>query len=365
MIADCHPEQEQRLRALRRYGVLDTPREKEFDDIVALVSTFCEAPVSVVNFIDAERQWFKAETGLGVRSTPLDTSLCSHVILEDDFVEIPDTLSDPRMADNPLCIGDGGFRFYAGALLKSSEGLPLGTLCVLDTRPRTLDRQQRELVRVLAERVMRELELRLQLERESLLKREIDHRAKNSLSMMHALIHMEQRQSAHPETRSALASVAARLSALGAVHEAMTVADSDHLVGLAGMMGKIEAGLRQLLPESIGLDLRVDEIEIDTGRANALALVVNEFVANSAKHAFDGRADGHIAIRLRALDEARLMLCCEDDGIATADVTDRLASASGIGTKVIDTLAASLGDRARWGYADPGVRLEIGPVPIR
>lgn len=125
-----HPLEDDRLRELRRYGILDTDKEREFDELVEIASEICEAPVSVINFIDEGRQWFKAEVGLGVRSTPLDTSLCGHAILQGDYIEIPDTLEDARMADNPLCTGDPGFRFYAGSVLKGGNGLPLGTVCL-------------------------------------------------------------------------------------------------------------------------------------------------------------------------------------------------------------------------------------------
>ncbi|MGK7652720.1 GAF domain-containing protein [Roseovarius sp. B08] len=133
-----HPLQQDRLSALRDFEILDTDPEQEFDEIVKLAAAACGTAISVVNFIDAERQWFKAETGLGVRETPLATSICAHVILEEEFAEIQDTLADPRMQDNPLCCGEPGLRFYAGALLTTQEGLPLGTLCVLDYEPREL-----------------------------------------------------------------------------------------------------------------------------------------------------------------------------------------------------------------------------------
>ena len=81
-----HPQEEERLRELRRYGILDTERERDFDEIVELASELCGKAVSVVNFIDDDRQWFKAEVGLVVRSTPLDTSLCGHGTPQDDFV---------------------------------------------------------------------------------------------------------------------------------------------------------------------------------------------------------------------------------------------------------------------------------------
>ena len=184
-----HPHEADRLRELRRYHILDTEREREFDELVEITSEICNAPVSVVNFIDEGRQWFKAEIGLGVRSTPLETSLCGHVILQGDFVEIPDTLNDSRMADNPLCTDEPGFRFYAGAVLKGTNGLPLGTLCVLDHKPRTLSDHQRKVLRVLSRHIMRELDLRIALNKEQTLRREVDHRVKNSLASIGSLKH--------------------------------------------------------------------------------------------------------------------------------------------------------------------------------
>ena len=160
MKAELHPSETQRLAALQRYDILDTPREAEFDDIVAIVSSICETPISVINLIDSGRQWFKAEVGLGVRETPIDSSICAHAILQPDLFVVPDTTKDSRFCDNPLVTGDPELRFYAGALLETPDGLPLGTLCVLDYMPRDLNDKQRSLLRVMAAQVMKLLELR-------------------------------------------------------------------------------------------------------------------------------------------------------------------------------------------------------------
>jgi GAF domain-containing protein len=148
--AALHASEHQRLAALRSYDILDTPREREFDDVVKLVSDICDAPISVINLIDDGRQWFKAEVGLGVRETPIDSSLCAHAILQPGLFVVPDTTLDDRFCDNPLVIGDPRLRFYAGALLQTPDGLPLGTLCVLDYKPRQLDDTQKALLRVMA-----------------------------------------------------------------------------------------------------------------------------------------------------------------------------------------------------------------------
>lgn len=158
-------DESDRLSALRSYAILDSAPEKAFDDIVALVARICEARIAVVNLIDAERQWFKAEVGLGVRETPLATSFCAHALLQDEAMVIPDATQDPRFDCNPLVTGEPHLRFYAGRLLKTEDGLPLGTLCVLDTKPRPegLTDLQTMTLETLAGQVMTQLELRRSL----------------------------------------------------------------------------------------------------------------------------------------------------------------------------------------------------------
>ncbi|MGQ3298844.1 GAF domain-containing sensor histidine kinase [Reyranella sp.] len=160
MEARRHSDEGRRVAALRAYDILDTPREEEFDEVVRVVSAICGTPISVINLIDSERQWFKAEIGLGVRETPLPASICSHAILQPDLFIVPDTLADQRFSDNPLVTGDPRLRFYAGALLKTPEGLPLGTICVLDYKPRDLDENQKALLRLTARQIMKMMELR-------------------------------------------------------------------------------------------------------------------------------------------------------------------------------------------------------------
>jgi signal transduction histidine kinase len=147
-----------RLAALHKYQILDSDPESAFDELAELASVLFSAPIAVINFIDSERQWFKSEIGLGVRETPLETSFCVHAVLQEDMMVVPDTRKDKRFADNPLVTAELGLRFYAGALLKSHDGFPLGTLCILDYKPRDFDQSQQHTLRVLANQVMAQLE---------------------------------------------------------------------------------------------------------------------------------------------------------------------------------------------------------------
>ncbi|GGD10019.1 PAS domain S-box protein [Aureimonas glaciei] len=161
----------ERSAALHGYGILDTPREQDFDDLARIASEVCGTPIAVVNLVDSTRQFFKAEVGLGVSETPLETSFCVHALLSDDVTVVPDARDDPRFASNSLVTDEGGIRFYAGALLRTAAGLPIGTMCVLDTVPRTLDQHQIRTLQLLARQVMTQLELRRTLrEREEALR---------------------------------------------------------------------------------------------------------------------------------------------------------------------------------------------------
>ena len=152
----------ERLAALDAYGILDTSAEQGFDDIVALACQICDAPVSLVSLIDRDRQWFKARRGFSPYETDLSQSVCVHVLREDDLLVIPDLTADPRTRSNTLVMGEQHLRFYAGAVLKTPAGVPVGSLCVIDTvpRPEGLTDQQREALRALARQVVGQLELR-------------------------------------------------------------------------------------------------------------------------------------------------------------------------------------------------------------
>lgn len=158
----CDETEAARLQVLHACGILDTPPEPEFDDIARLAAEICAAPIAVVNFVDAERQWFKATVGLETREMPRDVSICTHAILAKDIYVVPDTSDSPLFRDNPFVRGEPWLRFYAGAILRTDAGLPLGTLCVLDytPRPEGLTPTQERALRALAQSVMRLVQLR-------------------------------------------------------------------------------------------------------------------------------------------------------------------------------------------------------------
>jgi phosphoribosyl 1,2-cyclic phosphodiesterase/ActR/RegA family two-component response regulator len=156
--APLPPDEEGRLAALHALGVLDTEREERFDALTSEICALLDVPIAFVTLVDADRQWFKSAVGLDIDETPRDMSVCAHAIHGDDVMEVPDLLDDPRFADNPAVVGPPHLRFYAGMPLVVAGGWRVGTLCVGDHLPRTLDTRHIEQLRRTAARVVAELE---------------------------------------------------------------------------------------------------------------------------------------------------------------------------------------------------------------
>lgn len=158
MLAPGKPDNEAvRLKNLHSLKLLDTAPEERFDRLTRLARRLFDVPIALVSLVDANRQWFKSSAGLDGSETPRDVSFCGHAILQDQILEICDAKQDERFHDNPLVTDKPGIRFYAGYPLGLADGSKLGTLCLLDTRPRTLNDEERELLRDLARMAEQEM----------------------------------------------------------------------------------------------------------------------------------------------------------------------------------------------------------------
>jgi GAF domain-containing protein len=155
------PENEAaRLAALKEYHLLDTEPEQSYDDITALASHICRVPITMISLVDESRQWFKSRVGIKQQQTPRRVAFCAHAILQQEPFMVHDATKDRRFARNALVTGKPHVRFYAGYPLVNPEGLALGTLCVVDRKPRRLSRAQQQAMLSLARQVMALLEAR-------------------------------------------------------------------------------------------------------------------------------------------------------------------------------------------------------------
>ena len=160
MKAPLPKNEAKRLKVLWQYDVLDTVPEEVFDDLTDLAAHICESPIALISLVDENRQWFKSRVGTSLKETSRDISFCAHAILQNGLFVIADATKDARFKDNPIVTGPPKVRFYAGVPLRSPDGYALGTLCVLDKKPKQLRAEQKRALMVLARHVETQLELR-------------------------------------------------------------------------------------------------------------------------------------------------------------------------------------------------------------
>lgn len=153
--------EDDRLAALQRYELLDTPAEPAFDQITRLAAKLLKVPVALISLVDRDRQWFKSRIGLPVQETPRHHAFCAHALESDALFVVADARQDERFANNPLVTGDPNIRFYAGAPLRTADGLALGTICVMDDQPRAaLTPEEEDALRDLSAMTMAHIEAR-------------------------------------------------------------------------------------------------------------------------------------------------------------------------------------------------------------
>ncbi|WP_417721737.1 histidine kinase dimerization/phosphoacceptor domain -containing protein [Salipiger sp.] len=363
MVKASVPENEsERLAELHSFGVLDSGPDPALEEMVELIATLLDVPVVLISLVDENRQWFKAHHGFEASETPLDQSICSHAILNNGILEIEDTLKDERSASNPLCCGLlSDMRFYAGAPLVTRSGHPIGTLCVLDTRPRKLPPEHLKLLEVMAGQVVRQLDLERALKLKEALRSEIDHRVKNSLQTVASTIRLYRAQAESQETREYLDAIARRVNAISQLHAELNMTSKMHHLRLDAYLGRVAALLQQQAPAGLKVRTASPKLEVESRVAAAVGVIVNEFAANAMKYAFPGKGEGaELVFSVQRTGANRMTLICRDNGSGTVQdirAEDVLASTS-LGARLMKASAAQVGGTLSQGRGPDGFVLE-------
>ena len=327
----------ERIAAVRRYEILDTPPDGIFDRVTAIAARRFDAPISIISIVDHDRIWFKSHHGIEVEEIGRDPGLCASAILSSEAHVLIDASTDPRSLANPLVAGDFGLRFYAGVPLTTSDGYNLGTLCVIDKEPRPIDQGQIDDLTDLASLVVDQLELRLAARRAvakaELLAREIDHRIMNSLQFVSGLLSMQGRSATNEEVASQLTEAATRVAAVARVHRNFYSAATEEVSCIA-FLTRLCADLSDIC--GVPIEVRGDEGTVPTTMIQPIGLLTNELVTNAAKH-----GGGKVAVTYRVGGGRRELSVCDEGQGMPADFDP--ANSKGLGMKVVNLLARQLG----------------------
>ena len=152
-------DEDKRIKALQSYEIMDTAPEPVFDSLLDLVADICEVPVAYISFMDGERQWYKSKRGLEIDEFPQEGTFCNTTLKQNDPLIVPNLTDDPRFKDSPFVTDDPKFRFYAGAPLTHPDGLNVGTVCLVDTKPRELTELQKNTLQIVSKQIITQLEL--------------------------------------------------------------------------------------------------------------------------------------------------------------------------------------------------------------
>ena len=348
--ASIIPETEdQRMAAVRRYDVLDTPPDGAFDRITALAARRFGVPISIISIVDEDRIWFKSHHGVPVREIGRDPGLCASAILSNDPHILTDASVDPRSLSNPLVAGDFGLRFYAGVPLTTSDGHNLGTLCIIDKEARPIDQDQIEDLKDLASVVMDQLEMQLAarraVSRAELMAKEIDHRVMNSLQFVSGLLTMQARSGEMGDAGAHLQLAANRVAAVAQVHRHFYAGDTETTSCIA-FLKRLAADLELALDRRIHVE--GEEGDVPNAWIQPIGLIVNELVTNAAKHG-KGRIDVSYEV-----ENGAHQIIVSDEGRDLPEGFDPAAATKSLGMRVVRSLATQLGGELTAGRRPDG-----------
>jgi two-component sensor histidine kinase len=357
----------ERLAALDQYHIIDTEPEASYDDIVLLAARICEAPIALISLLTDDRQWFKARIGFDGSETPIEQSVCAHALLQKDILIIRDLTLDERTKHNALVTKAPFIRFYAGALLETPSGIPIGTLCVIDTRPRPdgLNIGQIESLKALARQVMSLMELRQTLkakivadaankQHQEMLRDELHHRLKNILAMVQAIISQTFRHTKNfDETRAVLSD---RIVALGKAQEILF----SGTINRASLTEIVESAVK-IYPDTMETQrfrIHGPAIEIGSKAALSLTLMMHELITNATKYGALATPEGSIAIDWTISGDpiSQLSLAWRESGGPPVTAPTR----RGFGTQLIErALASDVGATIELDYQPSGLECRL------
>ena len=361
------PENEkERIAALKRYNILDTLPEEEFNDVARLVAYICDVPSAHVSFVDEDRQWFKSTVGFEADFVPRDTTFCQYTIMDNHLWVIPDARKEPKLIDNPNVNGGFDVRFYAGIPLTTPDGYNIGTICALDQKPKDINDEQKKALTMLAKQVMSLLELRIkntELDRQKAIAEmaiyakdsflaNMSHEIRTPLNAIIGFTDLISQSELNPVQKDYIKSVQiAGENLMIIINDILDLSKiesgnliiENHPFNLKNILKHLYDLLKVKVPASIEFNLFLDATlpEMVVGDKGRL----NQIITNLAGNAIKFTEDGEVTISVKKISETNdkytLRFSVKDTGIGISE--DKLQSIFGRFTQAEESTTRRFG----------------------
>ena len=345
-----HPREAERLHALQNFGVLDTPKDEAFDGLARLAARLCRTPVALISFVDAGRLWFKSHVGFSEREVPREQGFCAAALLEEEMFIVPDAALDARFSGVSLSIGEQQVRFYAGVPLRTPQGLPLGTLCVMDAdpRPRGLTSDERQHLELLADQVGSLLVRCRDAQRQEFLLKESVHRTKNIVSVAAAIAARTLSES--DNMADAKKGLASRLQALSNIQGSLLTDWEDG----ASIRRVIEQQIAAFGHDDARFLLEGADVRVCSDAAEGIGLAVHELATNAVKYGALSVSEGQIGVRWTKRGDGGVLVEWQERGGPPPQPDDQ---PKGFGSVVVGAMASQkIGGEAKLSLPPEGAR---------
>jgi two-component sensor histidine kinase len=338
-------DEKARLEVLKSYEILDSPPEEDYNSLTFLASEIFNVPISFISLVDEERVWFKSIYGSNISEIERETSFCTYAInsSEDVFV-IEDARKISKFKNLPSVIGHSKFVFYAGATLVDSDGYVIGTLSIIDSKVKSLSNKETQQLKILANQVMKLLELRkknnylkiINNEKTILLK-EIQHRVKNNLQLISSLISLQINKISDPNISAAFNICLNRILAISNIHQNIYLEYARETVNFRIYLNGLLNSFEIAHSFSKNIQNEIEDIILGLNIAVPLSLITSEILTNTFKHAFSETQEKKIQIVFQKKENGLLEMIIQDNGVGF-NIEEKWETSNSLGFEIIKTL---------------------------
>ncbi|MEY3199245.1 MAG: hypothetical protein RJA13_1203 [Bacteroidota bacterium] len=359
-------DEKTRLEVLKSYGILDSPPEEDYNSLTFLASEIFNVPISLISLVDEERQWFKSKIGLNIPETERDISFCTHAIhTSEEVYVVENARKNPLFQNSPLVTGEPDIVFYAGAPLVDSDGYVIGTLCIIDTKERSFSTQEAQKLKILANQVMRLLDLRKKNDHlkiisneKSILLKEIQHRVKNNLQLISSLISLQISKISDPYLSDAFNICLNRIMAISHIHQSIYMESARESVNFKIYLNDLLNSFEIAHSSSKNIQNEIEEIILGLDIAVPLSLITSEIITNTFKHAFSETQEKKIQILFQKKENGLLEMIIQDNGVGF-NTKEKWETSNSLGFEIIKTLSEQINGSISCFSSNDGTRFTI------